>query len=582
MERVGRLTKNTAALVGARVVTSGLTFLLAIVINRQLGPEKAGIYNYAFALYTIFQVLPDFGLGNISIRDISQDNSRMHRYFTNIVSLRLLLGVLAFILLMLTNLVSTAVQGGGGVGGEKFWVVFTISFCLLVEQPLSNSLAENFIAMEKLVLVAAIYLVMGVIKVALSVYLVTAGFRHVLVLLILVYLLTYVYSILHFYPLYRRLRLRLAPPTDEEGLAVAEAIIHTAEPVGEAASEALLADYAFAGLRGTETKGEGGGGSAVPGGGAGTAPASPPPEGEPDLRLGFLVVERPLWRYLLANAWPLAVVAAGVTVYAGMDIPILSWFRGDAEVGLYGAAGMFAKAFVFLTLAVNMAVLPSISRVGGRHPERLGEIWEHLLRYAWLCIAFLAVSAPFLARPVLVLQKHDFIRSWHAAWLTMAAMNFTFMTAISFPFFVVINRQRELTRVVIISLAIKGALDLVTIPLWGYTGAAATVLLSEFLVFCILARILSRDLEHSLRPVRFAGVPLLLLACLYGAGFGLYHFLAAWKDTFLASLRYSLLICLALVALYAVLGVVTGAFSRGKLRDLNRLLTVEEGTGGIR
>ena len=73
MERVGRLSRNTAALVGARVVTSGLTFILAIVINRNLGPEKAGIYTYAFSLYTIFQVIPDFGIGNISIRDVSQD-----------------------------------------------------------------------------------------------------------------------------------------------------------------------------------------------------------------------------------------------------------------------------------------------------------------------------------------------------------------------------------------------------------------------------------------------------------------------------------------------------------------------------
>jgi O-antigen/teichoic acid export membrane protein len=576
MERVGRLTKNTAALVGARVATSGLTFLLAIVINRNLGPEKAGIYNYAFALYTIFQVLPDFGLGNISIRDISQEPSRMQRYFANIVSLRLLLGSLAFLLLMLTNLVSFAAQGSAAGAGEKFWVVFTIAFCLLVEQPLSNSLAENFIAMEKLILVAGVYLVMGIMKVGLSIWLVSAGFPHVLVLLVLVYLLTYVYSILHLYPPYRRLRRRLAL-AEGGGAAAMEALARPAKEVGEAASEALLVDYAYAELMGGTD-----GTADRPGQGTGTAegaaslPPQPPPRGEPDFRLGFLMVEKPLWRYLLSGAWPLAVVAAGVTVYAGMDIPILSWFRGDAEVGLYGAAGMFAKAFVFLTLAVNMAVLPSISKVGGKHPERLGKIWEHLLGYAWFSIAFLAVTVPFLARPVLVLQKHDFIRAWHATWLTMGAMNFTFMTAISFPFFVVINRQRELTKVVMASLAIKGALDLVTIPIWGYTGAAATVLASEFLVFCVLARLLSRDLGHPLNPLRFAAPPLLVLATLYGAGFALYFALSAWRETFLASLRYSLLICSALVALYLGIGALTGAFSPRRLRELNRLLTVGE------
>lgn len=500
----------------------------------------------------------------------------MHRYFTNIVSLRLFLGALAFFLLMLTNLVSLAVQGTAGAGGEKFWVVFTISFCLLVEQPFSNSLAENFIAMEKLVLVAGVYLVMGIMKVGLSIWLLTAGFRHVLVLLILVYLLTYVYSILHFYPLYRRLRSRLARPSAEESdLAAAETLMRFSELRGEVASEALLAGYSYAEMKEGKTFSSPEG--VAPGQGTEAALQGPPHQGEPDLRLGFITVERHLWRYLLSGAWPLAVVAAGVTIYAGMDIPLLSWFRGDAEVGLYGAAGMFAKAFVFLTLAVNMAVLPSISRVGGKHPERLGGIWEHLLRYAWMFIAFLAVAVPFLARPVLVLQKHDFIRAWHATWLTMGAMNFTFMTAISFPFFVVINRQRKLTRVVLISLAVKGGLDLVTIPLWGYTGAAATVLASEFLVFCILAHMLSRDLNHPLRPLRFAAAPLLLLAVLYGSGLALYSLLAAWRETFMASLRYSLIICAALLAVFLCLGAMTGAFSRKRLRELNRLLTVEEG-----
>lgn len=574
MERVGRLTKNTASLVIARVVTSGLTFLLAIVINRNLGPEKAGIYNYAFALYTIFQVIPDFGIGNISIRDVSQDPSRMRRYFANIVSLRLILGCIAFALLMLTNFLSLALQSSGALIGEKFWVVFTLSFCLLIEQPLSNSLAENFIALEKLVLVAGVYLVMGIVKVALSIYLVTSGIRHVLVYLMLVYMLTYIYSIFHFYLLYRRFQRRLtAGSGDESGRAAAEALVQVSEPSGEAALEALLADYSFAELAEPTKSGETASLSTAPL--RRVAPAGPPPR-EPGsvCRLGPYTVEPPLWRYLMNSAWPLAVVAAGVTIYAGMDIPILSWFRGDTEVGLYGAAGMFAKAFVFFTLALNMAVLPAVSKVGGKYPERLGRIWEHLLGYAWILVIPLAVIVPLLARPILVLQKHQFIEAWHATWLTMAAMNFTFMTAISFPFFIVIDRQRSVTKIVVLSLAVKGGLDFLTIPLWGYTGAAVTVLVSECVVFCLLAWTLSRELGHRLHLLRFAASPLLTLGSLYGAGFFLYHAFSGWKETFLASLECSFLISVILVAIYLGLGTATKAFSRRRMRELNDLLTV--------
>lgn len=609
MERVGRLTRNTAALVTAKVVTSGLTFLLAVMINRELGPEKAGIYNYAFALYTIFQVIPDFGLGNISIRDISQDGSRMRRYLANIVSMRLLLGCAAFTLLMVTNLVSSALQGGGAPGSEKFWVVFVISFSLLVEQPLSNSLAENFIAMERLVLVSCVYLIMAVLRVALSVYVISAGWNNVLIWLMLIYILTYLYSLLHLYPLYRRmLKKQEAVAGNARESAVAEAILRAPETGSEAPVEAILADYSYAAIKkaasqlGEAIVEEGviesaareevpagiahlpgrenptdvvdSGGKEVPVAAFAGFAASPPPETGPPRRLAFLTLDPALWRYLLGSAWPLAVVAAGVVIYAGIDIPILSWLKGDAEVGLYGAAGMFAKAFVFLTLAINMAVLPAISKVAGKDPQRLGEIWERLLRYALLLIAPLVVIVPVLARPVLVLQEHQFVTAWHATWLTMAAMNFTFMTAICFPFFIVINRQKEISKLVVFAVILKAGLDFATIPFWGYTGAALTVLVSECVVFLVLAWLLARGLSYRPRPLRMTGPPLLVTGTLYGACCVLYRVLGKGGETFASSLQHALIISLVLAAAYLLVGTAAGVFRRKDLRELNELLTV--------
>lgn len=569
MERVGRLSKNTAALVSARVVTSGLTFVLAIIINRNLGPEIAGVYTYAFTLYTIFQVIPDFGLGNISIRDVSQETSRMRRYFSNIVSLRLLLGLLAFALLMLTNFVTLAVQGSGGLAGDKFWVVFTIAFCLLIEQPFSNSLSENFIALERLGVVALVYLIMGILKVGMSIYVVVSGLENVLVYLVVVYIITILYSIFHLYLAYRR-ALRGTEPAAAEisEMAVAEAVTHTPVPLGDAAMEALLADYSYAGLA-DESQEAAGAGTDGP-----EQPPGPPPEGKAVSRLGPFVMDGGMWRYLLGSAWPLAVVAAGVTVYAGMDVPILSWIKGDAEVGLYSAAGMFAKALVFLTLALNMAVLPAVSKVGGKHPQRLGQVWERLIHYALLLVVPLVVIVPVLARPILVLQKFQFIEAWHVTWLTMAAMNFTFMTAVSFPFFIVIDKQRTISAVVLFGLPVKAVLGVIAISLWGYTGAAASVLVSEAVVFGLLYWRLSRELDYRINFVRFAWIPALMLGTLYAVALVLHNALAVGKDTFAASAQAAFIITAALTILYIALALATRALSRKGLQELNELLTV--------
>ncbi|MDD3717772.1 MAG: oligosaccharide flippase family protein [Actinomycetota bacterium] len=572
MERVSRLSKNTAALVSARIVTSALTFGMAIIINRKLGPELAGIYTYAFTLYTIFQVIPDFGIGNISIRDISQETSRMRRYFQNIVSLRLLLGLVAFGLLMLTNFITLALQGDGALAGEKFWVVFTIAFCLLIEQPFSNSLSENFIALERLGVVALVYMIMGIMKVAMSVYVVVVGLENVLIYLIIIYIITILYSILHLYPLYRRTLRKAGLVTAEiSDMAMAEAVTHAPAPSGEAAVEALLADYSYAGL--AEASG------ALPGEDPGAEAAAPlvaPPQSDPASvsRFGPFTMDGRLWRYLLGSAWPLAVVSAGVTIYAGIDIPLLSWLKGDTQVGLYSAAGMFAKAFVFLTLALNMAVLPAISRVGGKDPARLGPIWEKLLRYAWFLIIPLAVIVPILARPILVLQEHDFVRAWNVTWLTMGAMNFTFMYAISFPFFIVINKQKTVTLIVTVGLVAKVILALLVIPFWGYTGAAVTVLVSEGVAFVVLFWRLSVELRYRIDLLKFAAVPLLMLGTLYGAAFVLYRVFAVGKDTFMSSLQSAFIIAAALTILYVILAFATRALSRKGLHELNDLLTV--------
>jgi len=572
MERVGRLSKNTAALVSARVVTSGLTFILAIIINRNLGPEMAGIYTYAFTLYTIFQVIPDFGLGNISIRDVSQETSRLQRYFRNIVSLRLLLGLLAFGLLMLTNFVSLALQGSGAVAGDKFWVVFTVAFCLLIEQPFSNSLCENFIALERLGIVAFVYLIMGIIKVAMSIYVVLAGFENVLVYLVLIYIITILYSIFHLYLAYRRaIRRGEHAGADISDMAVAEAVTHVPVLSGEMAMEALLADYSYAGL----AEEAGAQDIDVAEEGQVVSPVTPPPS-QPGFinRFGPFVMDSKLWRYLLSSAWPLAVVAAGVTIYAGMDIPILSWIKGDEQVGLYSAAAMFAKALIFLTLALNMAVLPAVSKVGGKYPQRLGEVWERLIHYGWLLVIPLTVIIPVLARPILVLQKFQFIEAWNVTWLTMAAMNFTFMTAISFPFFIVINKQKTISAVVLFGLPVKAVLGIAAISIWGYTGAAVSVLVSEAAVFGLLYWRLSRELGYSISPVRFTAVPVLMLGTLYASAFVLHNALAVGKDTFMSSLQYAFIIAAALTILYVVIAFATKALSRKGLQELNELLTV--------
>jgi O-antigen/teichoic acid export membrane protein len=120
--RVARVSKNAAVLLGAKVVTSGLSFFLVIAINRELGPLRAGIFAYAFAMYSIFMIVPDFGLGSISVRDVSQDHTKINYYFKNVVAIRLLLGLGAFLVLVATDFVGALIRSPLSFD-QKFWTV---------------------------------------------------------------------------------------------------------------------------------------------------------------------------------------------------------------------------------------------------------------------------------------------------------------------------------------------------------------------------------------------------------------------------------------------------------------------------
>lgn len=562
MERVGQVTRSASALIVAKLVTSVLSFLLAIVVNRNLGPQKAGIYVYAMALYIIFQVIPDFGLGNIFIRDVSPDQSRLREYLENIVVMRLGLGVISVVLLMFANVASTLLQHSDPLAGQRFWAVFVISFSLLLEQPFSNSMAEAFIALERQMTVAAVYLIMGFIRVALALYIILSGANHAIVLLVATYLVTILYSIGHFYWSYHRWVRRHEPgaadvaPGQTPGQ---EAEAGEAEPLLEEGVVATAADPVL---------GEGVIAAAV-------EPEHPESERvvAPKGKLDFN-----LWRYLLRSSWPLAIASAGVVIYAGMDIPLVSWIAGDKAVGLYNAGAMYCKSISFLLIAVNMALLPAISIVASKRPENLAELWRRLLRYALALVLPLSVIVPVLARPVLILQKHEYLQAWKVVWITMGAVNFTILTTISYLFFIVLDKQKKVVYIVFFGVVAKAVINVVTISLWGYTGAAVTLLVTEILGFCLVYYMLSREMDARISWSKFALAPLLTAGALYGTAFLLQKLFISHRTfthAVLGSVSYAILIAAIIVVIYAGLAFATGVLSKSGLNELNELLKVE-------
>lgn len=77
------VTVNTLAAAGANVANKVLMFAFYIIAARHLGVGEYGVLSGALAFVTMFSVLTDLGLGNITAREIARDRAVAPQYVGN-------------------------------------------------------------------------------------------------------------------------------------------------------------------------------------------------------------------------------------------------------------------------------------------------------------------------------------------------------------------------------------------------------------------------------------------------------------------------------------------------------------------
>jgi len=101
MNTLQRIAKNTAALLLADVMARLLGLVFAVWAARYLGPDEFGVLTFAVAFCTLFSVLADLGMGQLTIREVARNKLLAARYVGTTLALKLVLacvvgGVIAF------------------------------------------------------------------------------------------------------------------------------------------------------------------------------------------------------------------------------------------------------------------------------------------------------------------------------------------------------------------------------------------------------------------------------------------------------------------------------------------------------
>jgi O-antigen/teichoic acid export membrane protein len=168
MNIVRRVAKNSIALFISGMIVSILSIILSIVIARNLGIVIFGKYAFAIAFVTLFEQFSDLGYTTLSIRNISREKTQASKYISNNFSIRVLLSIILFALIVFTiNILNYPTD-------TKYAVYFFGVFVLATT--LSGVFNVAFRAFEKMEYESTIAILTQILRTALCILILFLGF----------------------------------------------------------------------------------------------------------------------------------------------------------------------------------------------------------------------------------------------------------------------------------------------------------------------------------------------------------------------------------------------------------------------
>jgi len=165
-ESARRIAKNSLAPIVLNLFNRGIDFAFAFIMLRILGPADAGIYYYAIVIFGWFDILTNFGLNTLLMREVARRRDEAGRYLFNSTLLRLGLAALGVplligFLLARQALVQPALE-------PQAVAAIALLYLGLAPNSLSTGLTALFYAFEKAEYPAAITTLSTLIKVTLG------------------------------------------------------------------------------------------------------------------------------------------------------------------------------------------------------------------------------------------------------------------------------------------------------------------------------------------------------------------------------------------------------------------------------
>lgn len=199
------------------------------------------------------------------------------------------------------------------------------------------------------------------------------------------------------------------------------------------------------------------------------------------LRLQF---DFAIWKEVVKSSWPIALSIVFNLVYFKADTIILSLFKSQSEVGIYGAPYKVLEVLVTFPAMFAGLMMPLLTK---SFKERNLERFKKILRKAFDALAMIVlpmiIGTYFVAeRVMLLIFGEQFLVSGAVLQVLIIATGIIFVGNLFGNTVVAVNRQRQIIWAYAVIAIISLIGYLIFIPRFSYLGAAWMTVVSELLI----------------------------------------------------------------------------------------------------
>ncbi len=205
-----------------------------------------------------------------------------------------------------------------------------------------------------------------------------------------------------------------------------------------------------------------------------------------------------LWKQLLRSALPIGISGLFMTVYARIDMVMLSLFGvSPAEIGWYSVPVKIVEMCTLFPLLVMAGLFPIFSTLTSTDREALKKTYEKALTYLTMISIPLVLTTIVLSDSWLVFFFGPaFAKSVSSLKILIWVVPFTFLNYALINTLIAIDQGKAIAWGSGSAVFFNIGINILVLPRYGYLGASSTTVITEVLVAVYFFWVLQRSFFH--------------------------------------------------------------------------------------